>query len=100
MGAGLAWLALAAFYLLVWGGLVHHRLQQGLHWRWLLRDVLVTNWPVLLGMGLVSLLSLEVQSRRETFAYVVLVGGALMSANLGWLAWSQRSLIRQWRGVA
>jgi O-antigen/teichoic acid export membrane protein len=97
VGAGMAWLVLSGLYLVVWGAVVHRRLSPGLHMPWLFRDVLAMNWPVLLGMLLVGLLDLSPQSRRETFAYVVLVGGFLMLSNLAWLAWSERKLWQQWR---
>lgn len=97
VGAGVAWLVLSGLYLLVWGAVVHRRLSPGLHMRWLLRDVLGMNWPVLLGMLVILTLDWSPQSRRETFAYVVLVGGFLMLSNLSWLAWSERKLLQQWR---
>jgi hypothetical protein len=97
VGAGSVWLVLSALYLVVWGAVVHRRLIPHLHMPWLLRDVLGMNWPVLLGMFLVWLLDWDPQSRRETFAYVVLVGGFLMLSNVAWLAWSERKLLMQWR---
>ena len=99
MGAGVVWVVLSGLHLVVWGAVVHRRLSPGLHMRWLLRDVLSVNWPVLLGVLLVWLLGFQPESRREAFAYVVLVGGFLMLSNLAWLAWSERQLLRQWRGA-
>ncbi len=99
VGAGVAWLILAVFSLLVWAAVVHRQLQPGLHWRWLCNDVLIPNWPALAVMAFFHVLPWMPQSRRETFVYVVLVGGLLMTANLVWLAWSQRGLLRQWRGA-
>jgi len=88
---------LSGFYLVVWGAVVHRRLSPGLHLPWLFRDVLGMNWPVLLGTCVIWMLNWSPQSRRETFAYVVLVGGFLMLSNLSWLAWSERKLLQQWR---
>ena len=99
MGAGVVWVVLSGLHLVVWGAVVHRRLTPGLHMRWLLRDVLSVNWPVLLGVLLVWLLGFQPESRREAFAYVVLVGGFLMLSNLAWLAWSERQLLRHWRGA-
>lgn len=97
VGAGVVWLALSGLYLVVWGAVVHGRLSPGLHMRWLLVDVLSVNWPVLLGMAMIWMFDWTPQSRRETFAYVVLVGGFLMLSNLAWLAWSERKLLQKWR---
>lgn len=97
VGAGVAWLVLSGFYLVVWGAVVHRRLSPGLHLPWLFRDVLGMNWPVLLGICVIWMLDWSPQSRRETFAYVVLVGGFLMLSNLSWLAWTERKLLQQWR---
>ena len=44
----------------------------------------------------VGLLDLHPQSRYETMAYVVLVGGGLMTANVAWLAWVERETWRTW----
>jgi O-antigen/teichoic acid export membrane protein len=97
VGAGVVWLVVSGFYLVFWGAVVHRRLSPGLHLPWLFRDVLAINWPVLLGMLVIWMLDWSPLSRRETFAYVVLVGGFLMLSNLSWLAWSERQLLQQWR---
>jgi hypothetical protein len=41
------------------------------------------------------MLGFQPESRREAFAYVVLVGGFLMLSNLAWLAWSERKLLQK-----
>lgn len=96
VSAGWVWLILTALYLVLWGGVVHHRLSTLSHTVWLFRDVFSVNWPVLVGMMFVGLLDLHPQSRYETMAYVVLVGGGLMTANVAWLAWLERETWRTW----
>lgn len=44
IGTGWAWLVSNAIYFLVWTPVVHHRFARGLHWSWLLRDIV---WPCL-----------------------------------------------------
>ncbi|MDP5189399.1 glycosyltransferase [Rheinheimera baltica] len=40
VGAGLAWFGFRGLFFMVWPPIVHHRFAPGLHWRWLLTDVL------------------------------------------------------------
>lgn len=47
IGAGWAWLAANTFYFVLWVPLVHFNLVKGLHWTWLLRDVISIFMPTL-----------------------------------------------------
>ncbi len=96
LAVGMGWAVLTGAYLLLWAWVVHARYMPRVHWAWLWRDVLAMNWPVLLGMLLFSLLGWEPQSRRETFAYVWLVGGVLMALNMAWWAWTERRHWGRW----
>lgn len=98
IGAAVAWLFLAMFYLFALGAVVHKRLYPGLHLKWMTHDIAFMNWPVLLGIFLVWCLRLNPQSRQESFVYVVFVSGFLLFCNLAWLAWSLRKSLPQWRG--
>jgi len=49
VGAGCAWLLSNAFYFAVWIPLVHRRFFAGLHHKWLVTDVLLPLFPVLVG---------------------------------------------------
>lgn len=97
-GVGWVWLGLAAFYLMVWAGVVHRRLSPGQHLRWLVTDILSMNWPAVAGMLVLALLSFSPEGRMQAGAYAVVVGGSLLLANLGWLAWSERAVWRHARG--
>lgn len=99
LGAGLVWLGLASFYLLAWGGVVHHRLIPGQHLRWLAKDVALMNWPVLLGLCLFMWFAFEPGSRLQAAAYCAGGGGGLLLLNGAWLAWTERASWRHKSGV-
>jgi O-antigen/teichoic acid export membrane protein len=100
LAVAVGWTVLSGAYLLGWAGLVHRRYLPGFHWRWLGRDVFAMNWPMVLGILLFSLLGWEPQSRRESFAYLALVGGVLMAMNMSWWAWTERTHWGRWlKGV-
>ncbi|UJF23499.1 lipopolysaccharide biosynthesis protein [Shewanella sp. OMA3-2] len=40
VGAGYAWLAVNVLYLVSWAGYVHHKLEPGLHYKWMLSDII------------------------------------------------------------
>ena len=46
-GAGWMWLASNLTYFMFWVPVVHRRFAPGLHWPWLLRDVIFTSSPVI-----------------------------------------------------
>lgn len=89
-GVALGWSILAGVYFLGWTWLMHTLYLPRVRVVWLLSDVLSMNWPVLIGVALVSALGWEPHSRYESMVYVVLVGGGLMTANLAWWAWIER----------
>lgn len=84
------WLAVSGAYLLFWTWVIHAKFLPGLHGAWILRDVLSMNWPIFLGVLLVSAFGWNPNSRQEAFIYVVLVGGFLMAMNMAWWAWVER----------
>ena len=75
IGAGYAWVTVNALYLFIWVAIVHHKLQPGLHWNWLFKDVLRIAVPVtLLGFGALSI-ELHLSSRLGNLIYVLVFGG-------------------------
>jgi O-antigen/teichoic acid export membrane protein len=85
VGAGWAWVAMNAAYLLLWVGYVHLKLEPGLHWRWLANDVLVVVLPTLVVGLMLSLLltssggRLSEAGRSLTIALACLLAAALAS---------------------
>jgi O-antigen/teichoic acid export membrane protein len=52
VGAGYAWLTVNVLYLVSWAGYVHHKLEPGLHYKWLLLDIIkVIAAPALIVYG-------------------------------------------------
>lgn len=74
IGAGYAWIAVNALYLLVWVAVVHRKLEPGLHLRWLFGDVFMIGTPgVLLGAALL-LVEVNLSSRIDSLVYVMAFG--------------------------
>jgi O-antigen/teichoic acid export membrane protein len=87
IGAGFAWVGVNVIYLFIWVAVVHQKLQPGLHWRWLFKDVLAIGIPVTLVGMVMFLMGLSPNSRLATIVYVMTFGlivitfAVLMSAD-------------------
>lgn len=78
VGAGYVWILANAGYLFLWVPYVHHKLQPGLHMRWMFNDVFaVTVIGALLAI-LTSFLRLDLTSRVVSAIFVVAVGMAVV----------------------
>lgn len=53
VGAGWAWLSVNLFFLIFWIAYVHHKLEPGLHSKWLFRDILQIYAPIFVSVFLV-----------------------------------------------
>lgn len=71
VGAGYAWLVINGLYLLTWVAYVHYKLQPGLHWSWLTKDIAGIIVPVFLVLGAVFLVDVNLPTRKSALAYVV-----------------------------
>ncbi|PHS64398.1 MAG: polysaccharide biosynthesis protein [Thalassobium sp.] len=82
-GAGWAWLGINSLYLVVWVGYVHHRLEPGLHLKWLVSDSLKIYIPVTLGMLLVWNYAPLMNNRIVVMVFLIALGFlALLIAGL------------------
>jgi O-antigen/teichoic acid export membrane protein len=79
VGAGGIWLAQSAFYAIVWTYIVHRRFAPGVHWKWLLLDV-VPIWSAvaLAGLGIQSLHFELGMTRWQIIPAVALFGLVLL----------------------
>lgn len=74
IGAGYAWLAANAVYVLAWVPLVHRRFVKGLHRQWIVQDLIPVLVPgVLFGCALYVLLPWP-QERPEMLAILIISG--------------------------
>ena len=78
VGAGYAWVAVNALYLLIWVAVVHRKLEPGLHWSWFFKDVLTISVPVTLLGSAIFLVEVSLTSRLSNLAYVIVFGGILI----------------------
>lgn len=70
-GAGWAWLVVNALYLLLWAGLVHHKLVPHLHFAWLMRIFMI-----MIPTGLIAfVLSLILKFNNNRIHDVILLAG-------------------------
>ncbi len=75
VGAGWVWLGQCAFFALAWTWLVHRRFAPGLHWPWVVRDVLPI-WGAVVAVGsVVAWLGVGVDSGRWASAAIVVACG-------------------------
>lgn len=86
LGAGYVWLTVNCLFLFLWVGYVHNKLQPGLHWQWMVNDVLAVLLPVLVVVSFYSFLNVPIDSRFSAFLQLVgvsslaVVAGALSSS--------------------
>jgi O-antigen/teichoic acid export membrane protein len=78
IGAGWVWVAMNALYLIVWVGYVHSKLEPGLHWNWLNRNVLTILLPTLVVGLLLSLFRYDLQNRVSALVHVGSIATACM----------------------
>lgn len=82
-GAGYIWLGLNGLFLTVWVGYIHYKLVPGLHRNWLVKDILSIGSPVMLVLGLFSLIDINFATRWWALLYVIMLGIiALLTASI------------------
>lgn len=84
VGAGYVWVGLTGTLLLVWVAYVHHKLVPGLHYDWFFKDIMMIILPVVLALGVISLIDCNVATRLAALVYVVGLGSVALL--LGFLA--------------
>ena len=88
-GTGMVWAVVLSLYGLTWPALVHARMYKGLHWKWMMGDVLPIVVPTLLVGWLLALLVPWPAGRWPTLAVVAVLGLVLLA-----VAGAGSSLIR------
>lgn len=74
IGAGYAWVTVNSLYLLIWVAVVHQKLEPGLHWDWLVKDVLTVGVPLVLLGYIFLLVELNLNSRLGNLVIVLVFG--------------------------
>lgn len=81
-GAGYVWLVMNGLFLLTWVAYVHHRLEPGLHWKWMRDDVVKVLMPSI-AIALLSItFNTEHQTRLVNFLHVIALGVITMIVSL------------------
>jgi O-antigen/teichoic acid export membrane protein len=73
IGAGFVWLVTNALYLLIWVGYIHHKLEPGLHIKWLFKDTLVIMLPALFLGCLIQAAEIKLETRLENLLAVIVI---------------------------
>ena len=73
-GAGYVWVAMNGLYLGTWVAYVHHKLEPGLHVKWMFNDVLKISIPAIAVAFVFATISADHLSRIHSFFLVFLVG--------------------------
>lgn len=79
VGAAWAWLIANAIYFLAWVPLVHHRLEPGLHSKWLLADVGVIACAALAAVELMMSLAVLPTSRLQALFVAAAAGAGVLA---------------------
>ena len=75
LGAGWVWLGINTIYFFTWLPYVHYRLEPGMHWSWLRRDVINILIPAIIIAFAISLIPLNFYEQRViTLIYISLTG--------------------------
>lgn len=84
IGAGCVWLTMNVLFFFIWVAYVHHKLEPGLHLKWLLNDVLKIIFPASLIAIVIMLLSTDIilVGRVENILFVLAVGFLVMSSGM------------------
>ncbi len=94
IGAGYVWLYINAIYLVTWVGYVHNKLQPGLHFSWLISDVVVGGLPALLVGFTYSFLPKLLDGRLGSLFEVLLTGFLALGLSSLTLPTVRRYLVR------
>lgn len=74
VGAGYAWLGTNILYLLLWVAYVHHKLQPGMHLKWLLIDIFSIYLPVIFFLVIFNLWDFTSDNRLLIVFYFIGLG--------------------------
>lgn len=73
VGAGWVWLSINTVYLLTWVAYVHHKLEPGLHWKWIVEDVVKIYIPVSFSTYMFVNFLPYSGSRTTAFIFIVVI---------------------------
>lgn len=71
VGAGYVWFGVNALFLFLWVAYIHHKLEPGLHIRWLFQDVMKIILPVMIFSAAAMLVDVSAWTRLQSLFWVV-----------------------------
>ena len=83
IGAGVAWFAIQLITFFIWPPFIHQKFAKGIHFDWILKDILPPLLMTLLYFVIVNYLSIDFTafSRIETFIVLIALGSLLLLLN-------------------
>ncbi len=97
VGAGSAWVAVNALYLVFWVAYTHGQLEPGLHLRWLRDNVLAVVLPAQVLGGLLSLIRVDSADRTVALLYSLTFALACLLVSVTGSSDARRTLSNLWR---
>lgn len=74
IGAGYVWLLTNGVFFSCWVAYVHYKIEPGLHWHWLSRDVVAIILPALVAAYILTKFDLQLEGRMQSLAIVAVLG--------------------------
>jgi hypothetical protein len=78
IGAGYVWLIINGLFLFCWVAYVHHKIEPGLHCRWLSRDILAISLPASGAAYGLSWFDFKTEGRMLSLMYIALLAGVTL----------------------
>lgn len=78
-GAAVSWATVNLIYLIAWAPVVHRRLVPGLHFKWLVRDILVPSAVIVIAGAILCRVPVESSSRVNTLVRLSLIAVTMLA---------------------
>lgn len=82
IGAGYVWLTVNGLFFFAWVAYVHHKIEPGLHWRWLQNDILAVVIPPICLACALTMINFETEARLESVMYTSIFGSVILICSL------------------
>lgn len=99
VGAGYVWAVLNGLFLFTWVGFVHHKLEPGLHYNWLMKNVVLICLPASLFLLIFKFADVNIHSRLSAIFYIAMGGGGALATSIIMSPYVRTLLLNKFWGV-
>lgn len=99
IGAGWVWMILNGFFLLFWVGFVHHKLEPGLHVKWLFLDIIKISLPVFVTLGCLSFINIPSSGRIFEIVVIAVLSTVALAISVTASGYAKSLLLRRVKNV-